>query len=553
MRVLIRYLTVLVFIVSAHDVLGKTLEEYVKEAEGYQKTGRLKEAANTMEEAVKEYPGSSDAYAYLGLYSGMQAGETKDMAEAMRLVGESFEMLDKAVSLDSLNQRARFHRGIMAVNVPEFFGKLEGGIRDLEFVVNMCEQSPDKVSSDMIVNVYDLLGKGYQTKGEKEKAKHAWEKVIEIAPETSLAENAEKNIKELIKTEQPQPIKEKEPESPVIAGLKEKVEKEPNNPVLLVELGKAYFDVENYEAAEKALKKAVSIDSSDAKAYKWLGLSLSRLCEKGYDERIYDDTNLRTNLVFESIKFLDKAVALEPDDIELRFLRGVMGVNFPFFAGKINQGIDDLNMVVESGAPDAIKAEALYLLGFAYQKKAMTYWIEVVSKYSDSRATQTVFDGLRPAVKHIDLSEYSSPIVVIDFVLGFRDELPPQTVVWIEDKNRKFVKTIYVSGFSGYAKDKQVNLPKWSKSSEFIDVDGITGASIDLGHYIYVWDLKDSSGKKVKSGEYIANVEVAYWPSMKYQLVSTVIKVGKKEEKTVVEEGNFIPYVEVKYIPKGRK
>ncbi|MCK4396812.1 DUF2271 domain-containing protein [candidate division WOR-3 bacterium] len=553
MRVLIRYLIVLVFIVSAHVVLGKTLEEYVKEAEGYQKTGRLKEAANTMEEAVKEYPGSSDAYAYLGLYSGMQAGETKDMAEAMRLVGESFEMLDKAVSLDSLNQRARFHRGIMAVNVPEFFGKLEGGIRDLEFVVNMCEQSPDKVSSDMIVSVYDLLGKGYQTKGEKEKAKHAWEKVIEIAPETSLAENAEKNIKELIKTEQPQPIKEKKPESATIKKLKEKVKKEPNNPSLLIELGKAYIDARDYELAEKTLKKAISMDSSNVEAYKCLLSAIEGMAMKGYDERIYEDTDLRSNLAFEAMEVFDKIVVLAPDDIKMRLARGATGVEMPFFVGKLDQGIEDLNMVIESDASDSVKAEALYYLGFAYQKKAMTYWIEVVSKYSDSRATQTVFDGLRPAVKHIDLSEYSSPIVVIDFVLGFRDELPPQTVVWIEDKNRKFVKTIYVSGFSGYAKDKQVNLPKWSKSSEFIDVDGITGASIDLGHYIYVWDLKDSSGKKVKSGEYIANVEVAYWPSMKYQLVSTVIKVGKKEEKTVVEEGNFIPYVEVKYIPKGRK
>ena len=548
-----KLLVVLVIIASVNCKRGTTIEKYIKEAEDYQKSGKLEQAVSTIEIAVKEYPNSSDAYAYWGLYTGMQAGETEDMGEAMRFVEESFERLDKAVSLDSINPLARLYRGIISLNVPEFFGKLESGIKDLEFVVNVYEQSPDKISDDMIVSAYNLLGKGYLKEGEREKAKVAWEKIIEIAPETTLAENAEQNIKDLLEGKQPQPIKEKKPESAAIKKLKEKVKKEPNNLSLLIELGKAYIDARDYELAEKTLKKAISMDSSNVEAYKCLISAIEGMAMKGYDERIYEDTDLRSNLAFEAMEVFDKIVVLAPDDIKMRLARGATGVEMPFFVGKLDQGIEDLNMVIESDASDSVKAEALYYLGFAYQKKAMTYWIEVVSKYSDSRATQTVFDGLRPAVKHIDLSEYSSPIVVIDFVLGFRDELPPQTVVWIEDKNRKFVKTIYVSGFSGYAKDKQVNLPKWSKSSEFIDVDGITGASIDLGHYIYVWDLKDSSGKKVKSGEYIANVEVAYWPSMKYQLVSTVIKVGKKEEKTVVEEGNFIPYVEVKYIPKGRK
>jgi hypothetical protein len=121
--------------------------------------------------------------------------------------------------------------------------------------------------------------------------------------------------------------------------------------------------------------------------------------------------------------------------------------------------------------------------------------------------------------------------------------------VWIEKKSGKFIKTIYVSGFSGYAKEKQVNLPMWTNSSKFADVDGVTSASIDLGHHIYVWDLKDTSGKKVKSGEYIVKVETAYWPSMQYQRVEAPIRIGKKERRVVVEEGNLIPYLEVKYIP----
>jgi len=552
-KVLIRCFIALVIIGSAGAIQGMTLDEFVKEAEDYKNSGNLLQAMSTMDKAIKEYPDNSTAYAYSGLYTGMQAGQTQNYMEAGRLSSRSFELLDKAVSLDSLNPTARLYRGLMGVNVPSFLGRLDGGIKDLEFIVRMHEQYPDKVRNNLLVSTYHFLGMGYQKKGEKEKARLAWEKVIETAPGTDSAKSAEEDIKKLLETEQSEAIKEKKTEGTADTRLEEKTQKEPENPILLIEKGKTYFDAGNYEEAEKVLKKAVSIDKSNATAYKYLGLTLARMGEKGYDERIYHDTDLRTNLVFEAMSALDKAVSLAPEDIELRSVRGMLGVNFPFFVGKLEQGIDDLNMVVKSNAPDFMKASALYWLGFAYQKKAMSQWIEVVGKYSDSKASQMVFDEMRPAVGHIELSKYHNPIVVIDFLLGFRDELAPQTAVWIEDKDGKFVKTIYVSGFSGYAKEKQVNLPKWVKSSKYVDADGVTGASINIGHHTYIWNLKDISGKKVKSGKYIVKAEVSYWPSMQYQFVKAPVQLGRKEDLTVVEEGNLIPHLEVKYLSEGGK
>jgi len=121
-------------------------------------------------------------------------------------------------------------------------------------------------------------------------------------------------------------------------------------------------------------------------------------------------------------------------------------------------------------------------------------------------------------------------------------------VVWIEAADGTFIKTLYVSGFSGYAKEKQINLPIWSHMSKFADVDGVTGASIDLGHHIYTWDCKDNSGKKVAVGKYAVRVEVSYWPSMKYQNTSVNITVGEKNNRAVIEEGNYIPYLEAKFV-----
>ena len=154
---------------------------------------------------------------------------------------------------------------------------------------------------------------------------------------------------------------------------------------------------------------------------------------------------------------------------------------------------------------------------------------------------------MRPAIKHFEEAEYKKPFLMIDFLLGFRDELPPQTAVWIEDGNGGFIKTVFVSGFSGFAKEKQVNLSKWSESSQFKDVDGVTGASIDLGQHIYVWDLKDTEGKKEKTDEYVVKIEVMYWPSMEYECCSAPIKIGKENVKVIFKEGKLIPYAEVRY------
>ncbi len=335
--------------------------------------------------------------------------------------------------------------------------------------------------------------------------------------------------------------------------LKERVRGEVDKATLLVELGRAHFDAKQYEEARKVLKEAIKIDRSNVEAYRWLAITVREMVTKGYDEKIYENTRYRRNLVKEGYRALDKAIRLAPEDAELRLLRGIAGVQMPFFVRKLGRGIDDLNRVLKSDVSGSTKAEALYWLGEAYQKKAMSYWIKVVSEDPNSKASKAVFDRMRPALKRFDLSQYQPPVLAIDFILGFRDELAPQTAVWIEDREGNFVKTIYVSGFSGHVKEKELRLPEWANSSKFVDVDAVTGASINLGQHVFAWDLKDNLGRKIEPGEYVVKVEVAYWPSMQYQLVSAAVNLGKKPDRTVIKEGSFVPYLEVTYFPvRGR-
>jgi tetratricopeptide (TPR) repeat protein len=542
-KVMIPLLIVFIYQIS----LGQTIESYIQKAESFNQAGNLEQAAKIMEEAIQKFPNNSTAHSYLGLYRGSQAGRTQNYMQAGQLIQISYQMLDKAVALDPNNPIARFHRGLMGVEVPPFINRLDQGLEDLELLRKMYQKSPDKISAELMANAYNFLGLGYQKKQDNQKAIAAWEKVIEFAPETTLAQNAQKNITKLTQPKVQAVVEQKKYTSQDVDKIKQQLQKEPQNPILLTQLGQAFIDIEQFEEAEKVLEKAIQIDSTNVAAYNLLIEVIGERAAKGYDERIYDDTDLRTKLAFRVAELADKVTEIAPDDLEARLVRGSIGVMMPFFVERLEQAIEDLNLVINGDVPAEMKAEAIYWLGFAHQKKATTHWIDVITHYPETNASKLAFASMRPAMQHFDATQYQKPFLAIDFVLGFRDELSPQTAVWIEDTNGKFIKTVYVSGFSGFAKEMQANLSEWAESSDFKDVDGVTGASIDVGHHIYVWDLLDHQGKTYKSGEFVIKIETAYWPSMEYQFTSAKIKIGENNRRVVVEEGNIIPYLEVKY------
>jgi tetratricopeptide (TPR) repeat protein len=538
MKLFGKFFIVLSLMLFAFNTQAKSLKEYIDEAKANQNSGKIAEAVKIMEKAVEEYPDNSSAYAYLGLYTGMQAGKTKDMTQAGQLAFKSFAQLDKAVSLDSLNPIARLNRGIMGVSVPEFLGKLDNAVKDLEFIIKIHKKAPEKVSKEILVQAYNFLAEGYEKKDKIDKANLAWKKVIEIDPKSDLAEKAKRHLTDNLKTPTKAPeVKSTEPIKYI-------------NPEELMKSGKSHLEKGECEKAVEVFKKLVEIEPKKVENYTYFAKALGCLAEKGYDENIYENTDYMSEIAFGVMNTLDKAIDLAPENPELRLLRGSIGVHMPFFLGKLEQSMKDLNMVLESKADKSKKAEALYYLGVAHQNKTTEYWDKVVLDYPSTEASRMALEGMRPGVKRIDPSKFKSAVVSVDFVLGFKDGLAPQTAVWVEDKNGKFIKTLYVSGFSGHVKEKQLWLKEWAGSSKYTDADAITAASINVGHHIYLWELKDHTGKKVKSGEYIIKVEVFSWPSMKYQLASTTIEIGGKEKRSTTEEGNVIPSLVVTYYPK---
>ena len=549
MRTSFAYVMLLGIAVAAMAVQFSTPDQYIMEAYVLSQSGQIEQAIELMEEAISEFPLSSDVHTHMGILWSIQA-QRAGGTQMYSLALKALQMWDQAIALNPNDVLARYNRGFWGIQAP--FGYLDEGIGDLDYLTLTFEQTPDKVSSDSLSKIYDVLGMGYFKKGDVQNARQAWNKVIELAPGTGAAKSAAEHLGmlESFEEQRSRRAKQQVPESAATVAVKEKIRADPANPALRLELGKAYYNDGNYEKAVTMLKNVAKADQTNAEAYKWLALAMVEFTGQDYDDRTYFDQGFRTGLSFQTVRVANKAVELAPNDIDIRLIRGSVGVQMPFFVAILEESMNDLQMVIDSDAPDDMKAEALYWLGIAYEKKAASAWIDVISKYPSTNTVRGAFDAMHTPVAHFDVADHETPVLTVDFILGFRDELAPQTAIWVEDSDGKFVKTIYVSGFSGFAREKQVNLPDWAKSSKFTDVDAVTGASIDVGQHIYTWDLTNAEGKKVPSGEYTLNVEVAWWPSMEYQTVSGVIQVGKAYNRLLVKDETLVPYLEVKYYPK---
>lgn len=536
-----RVLIVVMLLFGAAGLFGNEVNQAISRAEELEKSGKIKEAVTLLETALQKFPQNVELCSTLGFFKGMQAGKAEDFMEAGQLVNEAFTLLNKSVETAPDAPLPRFYRGILGVNTPPFLGKLEQAVKDLEHLQTLTAKSAGDESAGLRSTGLLYLGRGYEKQNQLSKALKAYQKAIGA----TTAPQAKQQLESVINAVKQKIADRDKAARKTVEGSAPAAETTDPQAVL-AQAGKLLAQ-NKWTEARKLLEPFVDRNPDHLPAHKMLLQTISSLANIGYDNNVYADQDYRTNLAFDVVRLMEKISELDPKDMEMRLQKGAINVSMPFFVNKLDQGIDDLNMVLNGDSTDEQKAQALYYLGLAHQKQMTTYWIQVAKKYGKTQAAQEVFAGLRPAITRLSAKDLKKPCVTIDFVLGFRDELAPQTAVWIENSEGEFVKTVYVSGFSGFAKEKQVNLPQWSKRSEFRDVDGVTGASIDRGHHIYVWNLKDFQENTVPQGEYRVRVETHFWPSMMYQRSEAVIRVGKEIDSSVTEKGHLIPFLKVDY------
>lgn len=527
---------ILFFAVVLPAQKSNNIDQIVKKASNLRERGMTKDAVKLLSDAVKANPESDKLFFELGKAWGQaaqKASEKSDMMAAMAGVNNGLDALEKAVQLNPDNLEARIYYGIFAVNVPGFFGKGPKGIENLEYALKIIKDDPETE-----ITVLQFLGKGYRDAGMFDKAVKTWDRALKLNPPEKTAayirenlDDAKKRLKDSKKSDKTKSIK-----TDSNADFKS-----------LYKSAEQSLNKGDLKSAERFAQAALKINSNSADLHLLLGKIYQYDAEKGYDQRVYEDTNTRSDLAFKCARHFEKAYNLKPDDPEIALYFATSAVMMPFFVNKIDKGISVLEQLRKRDDLDkSTRTQVFYTLGFAYRKKGNAMWMKLIKDFPDAEEANQVYKefGLREQVHNI--SKKAKHKVTISFHLGLQDELPPQTAVWVEDENGKFVKTVYVSGFSGYAKEKQVNLPIWAVDSKF-ETCGTTGASIDWGRHVFEWDLTDKTGSKVKPGKYIIKVESSWWPSMRYGRAETEVTVGKKPYKSTTENKPFIPWLLVEY------
>jgi len=525
----------------------KPLRTYLAEAETLKTQGKVQDAVVLLKEAVAAYPNEASAHFELAKASGETARNNPDMTAVMEGINTAFAEWEKTMVLDPNHVEAHMYYGIYAVNVPVFFGRLESGVKHLETAKTLFEKQPSEQTKGALGTVYQYLGKGYELQKRPDLAKAAYEKVLVLVPGSPSAAQAKLGLENLKKAEASTASATPAKENAAVQPFTEKLRQNPNDLNALLGLAQGYVKQRDWTSAVETLRKAVQVDSNRADVWFLLAKAVMADASTGYDKRIYQDQNTRTNLAFDAVRTIEKAHRLDPGNPRIKLWYASACIQMPFFVMKMDEGLAALEqMAKDPSLPDSLRAEVLYQLGFGYRKKGNAVWMQLVKNLPNSAPVQSVYEeyGTRETVK--GTIPKTGERVVIRFHLGFRDEIEPQTALWVEDPSGRSVRTLYVSGFSGFAKEKQVDLPEWGAKTKF-ETDGTTGASIDWGSYVFAWDLKDRQGKRVPNGKYKIKVEVSWWPSMRSELAAAEIQIGNVPAEASVEQKPFIPYLKVKY------
>jgi hypothetical protein len=89
-----------------------------------------------------------------------------------------------------------------------------------------------------------------------------------------------------------------------------------------------------------------------------------------------------------------------------------------------------------------------------------------------------------------------------------------QFAIWIEDITGKYIKTLFVTEFTGKGgfKKRETSIPKWVASSKIAkknleSLDGSVGPTPKNPNVIYTWDCTDENKNKIPEGKYKVFIE----------------------------------------------
>lgn len=499
------------------NLFGKTAQEFIDSAIALEQEDIFK-AVEMMEKGAEEYPDNADILSVYGLMLSKSAGQVSFL-KAGRISSKAEKAFNQALKIEADHKDAILWRGILRINLPKFLGKLNKGIADLE----KSYSRPGLSNDDYLVSSY-YLGYAFIKKGDSDKAVEYFKNIVRYGVDTQFYQDSLQQLSKLT---------DKNPEE---LATGEDLEAQADK----------FLEEDDYLNAYKLLTEATKQDTTNIELFlKYLGV-IRVVSEDGYDEKTYEEVSFMTDLAFNVAYTLTRIVDMMPENEDFHLLKAEVLSQLPFFVKSLEDAKKEAIWVINNSSnSENIKAAKQIQERVEARAERMELTDQFIASTNKKEKAKLI------SKMEYDKSEAVKPKGMqtkITLALGFGDYIAPQTAVWIEDSKGSFVAPIYVSGFSGKIKEKQVHLPVWAKKSKFDDaIVKVTGASIDSGKHIFYWDNKDSQGNLLMRGEYFVFAEVSHWPHANYSLQKVKLNLGGKSYRQSTKGDYIITEIKVEY------
>jgi uncharacterized spore protein YtfJ len=153
-------------------------QELIKKGRESLQKKDFEKARQIFEDLLKNSPELADAHALLGQALGELAQSTADLNKKIQYGMEAFREFARALEIEPDNPYALVARGYARLMVPPPLGGVDMAIEDFNLVIN---KHPE------FIDAYIGLAEAYGRKGDQEKAKEFFNKVLELDPENVQA------------------------------------------------------------------------------------------------------------------------------------------------------------------------------------------------------------------------------------------------------------------------------------------------------------------------------------------------------------------------------
>jgi tetratricopeptide (TPR) repeat protein len=153
-------------------------QELIKKGRESLQKKDFENAKQIFEDLLKNNPEVADAHALLGQALGELAQSTADLNKKIQYGMEAFREFARALEIEPDNPYALVARGYARLMVPPPLGGVDMAIEDFNLVIN---KHPE------FIDAYIGLAEAYGRKGDQEKAKEFFNKVLELDPENVQA------------------------------------------------------------------------------------------------------------------------------------------------------------------------------------------------------------------------------------------------------------------------------------------------------------------------------------------------------------------------------